>query len=347
MAWPLSMEQAAALLKHRCKQIAYDDNLQESELAGGSPEACIPVLRYLFTGFSEALNDCFEKAGHHFHEGMSDEELVSGIFDVWQLLSPSHPLGAATVDKVLHPHEWCAARLLFTLQCVLICGRKHDALVGENEQAWMASGMDWTSTSPQQQFEDHPLVGTDSQRERSTLAWMAQAYAEQMATLGTANDGAAEQQAWIAILKDPVAESEGLNSSSADTLCDGLHRLPSNEFHGPGAFPDDQADSDASAPLLSDAARSVYDSQLARVRSPQGAVIHGGEDALISSRSIELTAQGYRDLMQSLNPGQQYENTIDSSDDFDDSAFDQPFISSDADLEGTFSAAATRKLGPV
>ena len=160
----LSREQAAALLEHRCELIRFEGEIDAGALRAGAPAACLPILRYVFVGFSEALDDFFRNVGGHtFHEGMSDEQLVTGIMCVWDLISPHAPLGAATVDKVLHPEAWGADRLLFTLQCVLLCCRKHRALVAQSEEAWLASGLSWTSTSPQQQFgPDHrPLVGTE------------------------------------------------------------------------------------------------------------------------------------------------------------------------------------------
>jgi len=233
---------------------------------------------------------------------MTDEELVRGILSAWDLLSPHRPLGAATVDKVLSPNAWGTDRLLFTLQCVLVCYQMHRKVVEANDKAWMDSGMSWTSTSPQQQFDAHPLVGTESERERSTLAWMREAYSQQMATLGThtiAPDGAAEQRAWMEKLDQEAGES----ADEADGFSD-------NQFH------DSTGDG-----LLSSDALAAYEGQLER--AGVGKAGRSGV-ARVGSSGRRMIAQGYRDLMRSLSAGRLQEPSID--DGFDDSAFDQPFI---------------------
>ncbi len=185
MAWHLGVEQAAALLVHRCRIIAYEDDIDEIALRAGGPQACLPILRYLFTGFSEALADVCEAAGCSFSIEMTDAALIDGIIRVWPTISPNEPsLGAVTVAKMLQPNEWGVSRLLFTLQCVLVCCRAHDAAVKRQDAEWLAS-VEWTNTSPQQQFEDRRVhVGSESQNMRSAVAWMAEAYREQLDSVG-------------------------------------------------------------------------------------------------------------------------------------------------------------------
>ena len=206
----LTIEQAAALLKHRCKIIRFDGEISDVQLFSGSPAACLPILRFVFLHFSSALSKFFvDVAGHVFVESMDDEELVAGIIRVWPRLSPHSPIGPITVTKMLQRNMWGRDRLIFTLQSIFVCYHKHKALVSQADEEFMASsGFSWTSTTPRQQFgpSHQELVGTDSERERSQLAWMAEAYREQMATLPELPPGqpvrdpeigAAEQQKWI------------------------------------------------------------------------------------------------------------------------------------------------------
>jgi hypothetical protein len=185
MAWHLGVEQAAALLIHRCQIIAYDDDIDEIALRAGGPQACLPILRYLFTRFSEALAETCEAAGCLFSPEMTDAELIDGIIRVWPTISPDDPsLGDVTVAKILQPNAWGISRLLFTLQCVLVCCRAHDRAVARQDAEWL-DGIEWTNTSPQQQFDQHRAdPGSESQQVRSAVAWMAEAYREQLESVG-------------------------------------------------------------------------------------------------------------------------------------------------------------------
>ena len=184
MAWQLGAEQAVSLLIYRCRQIAYDDQIDEDALCRGEPRACIPILRYLFTGFSEALSHTCERAGYRFSPTMSDPELLEAIIGVWSTLAPDQAaLGGVSVAKLLQSGSWGVDRLLFTLQCVLVCSQAHTKAIAQQDVAWL-DGIDWSNTSPQQQFNEHPThVGTESQQIRSTVAWMAEAYREQLNSL--------------------------------------------------------------------------------------------------------------------------------------------------------------------
>ena len=53
----IGREQAAALLKHRCDLTSFDGEIDDSALQAGSPAACVPILRYIFISFSEALDE--------------------------------------------------------------------------------------------------------------------------------------------------------------------------------------------------------------------------------------------------------------------------------------------------
>ena len=257
MAWHLGVEQAAALLIHRCQIIAYDDDIDEIALRAGGPQTCLPILRYLFTRFSEALAETCEAAGCLFSPEMTDAELIDGIIHVWPTISPADPsLGDVTVAKILQPNAWGVSRLLFTLQCVLVCCRAHDRSVARQDAEWL-DGIEWTNTSPQQQFDQHradPV--SESQQVRSAVAWMAEAYREQLESVGepfrtlappatqlsvpevakmykdlwpapldeeaeeSSNDaGAAEQAAWLERLrKRDAGDSDRSASSSLRTL---------------------------------------------------------------------------------------------------------------------------------
>lgn len=221
--WQLSRAQAAALLKHRCQLMSFDEDIDDGALGRGATTACLPILRFLFTRFSEALDHFFCESGHVFHDDMTDEELVGMLLRAWCLLSPRKPLGAATVSKVLLDGEWGTDRLLFTLQCVLVCCQMHRSLVAKSDEEWIRRDMSWTESSPQQQFDVHPDNGTESERERSTLAWMVQAYREQMDSLTTSEEsltttaemsGTLQQEAWVA----KFLEQQSCHSDAIDAL---------------------------------------------------------------------------------------------------------------------------------
>lgn len=230
MSWQLGAEQAAALLVHRCRLIAFEDDIDEIALRHGDPSACLPILRYLFTGFSEALSDMCDAAEHNFSADMSDAALLGGIIGVWPMLSPEQPsLGSVTVAKLLQPNAWGLDRLLFTLQCVFVCCRAHAEAVSQQDAALFA-GIEWTNTSPQQQFDDHPNQnGTESQRLASAVAWMAEAYREQLNSVGgeaaaTLGPSASQNVPPVATVIQPQSKPDPL---------DVAHRAIRQEAHAP------------------------------------------------------------------------------------------------------------------
>ena len=118
----LTAAQAAGLLKHRCRLVSFEHDIDEGALLAGAPCACLPILRYMFVNFSAPLNSFLQdEAGHTFHENMSDAQLIAGIMCVWDVLAPNKPLGAITVAKVLQPRVHGIDRLHFTLECVGVC----------------------------------------------------------------------------------------------------------------------------------------------------------------------------------------------------------------------------------
>lgn len=271
-SWRLGADQAAALLAHRCRLIAYEDDIDEAALRAGELHACLAILRYLFTGFSEALTEFCRASGECFSVDMTDRQLIGGVLGLWHVLSPQQPdLGNLTVDKMLQSEAWGMDRLLFTLQCVFVCSKIHIDLISQRESAWL-HGVGWTNTSPQQQFDDHPAVGTESQKLRVTVAWMAQAYREQLDSLDStlqpvlegsrgrtldesqaaSVDGAAEQEAWLARVRG--ANEEGSvavsQNASSSTSCFG-------------------SASTAGTALLAEEAREIYAQQLEQAGLPR------------------------------------------------------------------------------
>jgi hypothetical protein len=334
-SWGISMEQAAELLRHRCEQIAFDRDLDAPGLRDGAPDACLPILRFAFVNFSEALSEFLLSVGHVFEAEMGDAELVARILDAWPLISPHRALGGATVPKVLKAGMWGADRLLFTLQAVLVCSQKHRELVALTEQEWLRSGVSWTDTTPQQQFADHPLCGTEEEDMRSTVAWMAEAYREQLQTLdgaaGAGGAGAAEQQKWLDALRgaaDPVGGSLG---STASTLYGGGE---SGELDGRtsrlGTRP-----AAAEATLLGEEEVGIYAAQLQRVEL--GALCEGGGADGKPGGKARAEAEAYRKGMEQLSFGTN--GGLEEDDGFDDQMLCTPFIAMSAE------GAATRSVG--
>ena len=357
----LSREQAAELLKYRCGLISYDGVIDHAALRVGSPSACLPILRFLFINFSEALDNYFsDEAGHTFHQNMTNREMVAGIMYVWDQISPEASIGAMTVAKMMQPDEWGTDRVQFTLQCVWLCCRKHRELVAESEEAWLQGGLSWTSDSPQQQFgpNHHPLVGTESERERSTVAWMAEAYREQMATLElsqsrTPLDGTAEQQMWVerflrgdakADTNDHAVSMLSKDSSSVDSVQVSVENYASARtsntsgsslrLSGGGgtksAYHGDEPRPDVAHAMLTPAAHQVIFDQLAHagvahLANPTRdtkAPTHG-----VSARARSAFARHYQELMHSLRfTNVDRRSSLGERDSFDDSLFDIPFI---------------------
>ena len=227
MEWRLGAEHAVALLLYRCKLIEYNGEVDRTALLAGEPNACLPILRYLFTGFSEAFAKACDEAGTHFSRDMTDRELINAIFRVWPHLNPQEPsIGEASANKFLCNDAWHLDRLLFTLQCILMCCRVHCEHVARHDASWL-NDIEWTNTSPQQQFSDHPTIGTESEQMRSTTAWMVKAYRQQLDSIEPINkfnggeesqlptdaDGAREQEHWLARMNhfDIQSSASGLS----------------------------------------------------------------------------------------------------------------------------------------
>ena len=209
--WQFDTEQAARLLAHRCKLIAFEEDLDEAGLRSGSVAACLPILRHLFIDFSEALCSFFEAEGHPFDPSMNDEEFMRAILAVWHLLSNEQLTGIVTVVKLLHPTEWGDDRLLFTLQCIAVCWRKHTMLVAQSDDDWFHGINETASPSPRRESQSQSSKSYDPQ---STMLWMAEAYREQLASLNCLS-GAAEQQVWMHRLRS----STGSTIASQEEAC--------------------------------------------------------------------------------------------------------------------------------
>ena len=362
-SWELSREQAAALLKYRCQLISFEGDLSDKALNAGEPSACLPILRYVFTHFSQSLDDFFRRSGHSFSYRMPDQQLVEAILGVWGLISPHAPLGGATIRKVLQKGAWGTDRLLFTLQCVLLCAQKHRDLIAKVEAAWLRDGINWTDTSPQQQFDTYPLIGTESERERTTYAWMAEAYREQMHDVPSAAsspagspdrrafaNGTAEQQKWIEriLASAPSSPSSSKTTSSSSHYSSasshaghaGGARTPSPPPHGHAhaghKYNDDQAKPSAARALQRPEAYAAYTEQLAEagmnhitdsLGKGRGRRGSGGR----AERARQAIAQRYNALMGSMKFGSG-QDPLQEDDGFDDALFERAFIAdSDSD----------------
>ena len=323
MAWQLSMNEVAELLVHRCKLIAFEDDIDLDGLRAGTPAACLPILRYLFSGFSEAVADFFYENGHEFRSDMSDEQLVERILSVWSVLSPQRPVGDVTVAKFLQPGAWGTDRLLFTLQCVAVCCQKHREVVAEDDEAWLQSGIDWTSTSPQQQFDERPLVGTESQQLRSTVAWMAEAYREQMESLGHSScadvGGADEQQAWIERMRHNALDEGSVSCGSCSTSC---VTIPAVEAAEPTDSVADSRGTEESHGLMGPNDMRVYAAQLGNL-----AAAHAQPQVLpLCTVDYLEVARQHRAAVAALDFGP-LPGTEDNEDDTFDSSMEISFIS--------------------
>ena len=122
-AWPLTLAQTAALVKQRCSVVAYDREVDATELCSGSPCGCMSILRYLFTRFSEGLTEYLMEHGHVFNETMNNRSLITAILAAWPLVSKL-PALRATPDHLLSTTEWIADRLMFTLHTIMVCTQK-------------------------------------------------------------------------------------------------------------------------------------------------------------------------------------------------------------------------------
>tara|TARA_B110001452_G_scaffold88317_1_gene72291 strand:- start:160 stop:1008 length:849 start_codon:yes stop_codon:yes gene_type:complete len=202
VAWPLTLKQTASLLKHRCAVICCDVVVDEAELCSGDARGCMAILRFLFTRFSEGLTLYLEDQGHYFDPSIKDHELAQRIFAAWPLVSPLPSLGGATADKLLSS-KWVADRLLFALQCIIVCTDKACELAdaasrdGSKRSVMSLGSTGLMSSQAQSVFGDSLPQARDSNQMQGTLQWMAQVYREQLKTI----DGAAQQQEWVNALR--------------------------------------------------------------------------------------------------------------------------------------------------
>lgn len=198
VAWPLTVKQTSSLLKHRCSVICCDVVVDEAELCSGDARGCMAVLRFLFTRFSEGLTLYLEDQGHYFDPSITDYELAQRIFAAWPLVSPLPSLGGATADKLLSS-KCVADRLLFALQCIIVCMDKACELADAvgSERSVISLGSSSIMSSQAQRVFGDSLPQAKETDQTSTLQWMAQVYREQLNTI----DGAAQQEAWVNALK--------------------------------------------------------------------------------------------------------------------------------------------------
>lgn len=218
--WGISLEQTVALLKHRCAIVHYDEPLHDDEIRTGSPKSCLPIVRFLFVRFSQVLAQHLEDNGHHFKDEMSDAELMHTVLQSWSLVSPHPQLGSLTVEKLLCHGSWNIDRLLFVMQCLLVCSEKHRALtqrkIPHEESFFVASSLPFGQSDVKRPFSG-PARELDGS---STMQWMADVYREQLNSLEQPVDGKQDQAKWVAALE----ASSSWSSLDADPpLLDASH----------------------------------------------------------------------------------------------------------------------------
>ena len=135
-----TLESAAALLKHRCSVIMYDGDVKEDVLCSRDPQGCVSNLRFLFTRFSEGLTEFLQERGHTFTGTMSDYSLVTGIIASWPLLTPQALAGMTEAKVLSTTTKWIADRVLFTLQCIMVCVKKAAQLAAIYQAAHRQNG---------------------------------------------------------------------------------------------------------------------------------------------------------------------------------------------------------------
>lgn len=287
--WGIGLEQTVELLKHRCTLVHYDGPLDDDQLRAGCPKACLPIVRFLFVRFSELLAQHLEDHDHHFSDDMSDKELARGVINAWPLLSPKPQLGSLTAEKLVCPGRWGNDRILFVLQCLLVCSEKHHELNQSSApflQSCQIASLPFGQSDARCLF---PAGKSDLSETQSTMQWMVDVYREQLMSVEPSVDGELEQAKWMAAVE-------------ASYTC-----LQSPD--------DDIPTLDDDSPILEAGERQAYRGQLLRA---------GLETATKSARPSDTEIAGkYASGMAALHL-----DGFDLADDdgFDDSRLNIPFI---------------------
>ena len=87
---------------------------------------------------------------------MTDAELVDGIIRVWLLISPHAPIGVGTGAKFSKKGAWKNRSYPFHVKVRAYLCEYIEDIVAKAEAAWMRDGINWTETTPQQQFDTYP-----------------------------------------------------------------------------------------------------------------------------------------------------------------------------------------------
>ena len=222
----ISLEQVVALLKHRCRALSYDEPLDDAGLLSGDPAACMRILRFLFTRFSEALWEHLAAHGHAFHAGMTDVQLATAIIAAWDLVSNVRLPAHVTAAVLLAHDRGQTDRLLFTLQSTQACCEKHLELAAASRRSRASSvgseasaGDVRAPTFSADDALDIPRALISAREEvpladaapvemerRDTMEWMLEAYREQLAALDSNSDDSAGRDA------KPLAGGDELQS---------------------------------------------------------------------------------------------------------------------------------------
>lgn len=387
MVWNIDMGQAVDLLRFRCRVIEFDDPIDDAELSVGSPRACVPILRFLFVRYSEVLSAYLARDGHRFNDGgpMSDLALVRAVLDAWPLVSPHQAIGAATAAKFLRAGSWGTDRLLFTLQAVLVCAKKHSELMrketglrddaddagwfGDSSMSWSASaaaGAQSEAGGKSEAIRSEGTLAMESESTRSTMAWMAEAYREQLDSVAcsspqgskgsTIGNGADEQAKWVAALRNahrgvaaggpwetgPESDDGLLGSTPSPSSPDSSYR-PSPESFVKSSTVGGRS---RNGRLLPSQAQAAYEEQLARagvahlINEPTpGHLRHlGGTGGMADSADV---ADDYHARMQALTFGDG--DGLEEDDGFDDEMLNTPFITHGSSDSALLSNSATRR----
>ena len=211
----ISIEQVVALLKHRCRALSCDEPLDDAGLLSGDPAACMRILRFLFTRFSEALWEHLAAHGHAFHAGMTDVQLATAIIAAWDLVSNVRLPAHVTAAVLLAQDRGQTDRLLFTLQSTQACCEKHLELAAASRRSRASSvgseasagdvrapafSADDALDIPRALIsarEEVPLTDAApvEMERRDTMEWMLEAYREQLAALDSNSDDSAGRDA--------------------------------------------------------------------------------------------------------------------------------------------------------
>ena len=274
------------LIKHRCSLVRFDGEIDDRKLRTGSVDACLPIIRFLFVNFSEALTGFLDGHGHRFHNGMSNTELIKQIMGCWHLVSPQPQLGNMSIDKMISRNRWGVDRLLFTMQCLLDCSEKHLELQAKtrafsNDGSTMSFSSLTSSFSMSDAVRPFDKASGSAANQQSTLQRLVHCYREQLDSLKTTQpiNGAAEQAKWMALF-DSTRNKEAIEEE----------------------------------PLLIDPEQQhLYQDALARA-----------DLGMSASAAGDKMAERFEAAMMSLYLGQEYE--LEAMDDFDDSLFNTPFL---------------------